>query len=377
MPFVERDAMSLRKEFVELAKLPGANILSLARRFSISRTTAYKWINRVQEDPVGGLQERSRRPKRSPSRSQEAVVQRVIELRDEFHWGGRKVRAVLAREGWIAPPAPSTITSILHRHGRIASEDSAKRKEFVRFERTEPNALWQMDFKGHFRMRNGRCHPLTVLDDHSRYSLAIRALDNERFEAVQHSLIRLFRHYGLPWSILCDNGSPWGNQSPDHHTRMTAWWMRLGIQPLHGRPKHPQTQGKDERFHRTLTDELLRWHTCETLQQWQIRFDTWRETYNHYRPHEALDLQVPAIRYRPSARDYPEQLPPLEYPAGAVRKVDTFGCITFKGKNKRVSKAFTGCPVALRETDIDGCYDVYFGTFVVRRIDLRDPNDDT
>lgn len=376
MPWMERDAMSLRKEFVEQASLPGANIARLSQRFNISRTSAYKWLNRVLEDPVQGLHERSRKPKSSPLRTAQPVEERIIELRDEFHWGGRKLHAVLKREGWIDPPAPSTITSILHRHGRIKAEDSALREAFLRFERSAPNELWQMDFKGHFALLRGRCHPLTVLDDYSRYALAIRALDNERFISVQDALIVLFRHYGLPWAILSDNGPPWGNQSPDRHTHLTAWWMRLGIQPLHGRPKHPQTQGKDERFHRTLKDELLRWQRLDNLDQCQTHFDTWREIYNHKRPHEALQMQVPISRYRPSPRDYPEALPALDYPSGLVRKVDTFGCVWFNGKNRRVGKAFTGSPVAIRETQTDGCYDVYYCNFVVKRIDLRIPHDD-
>jgi transposase InsO family protein len=376
MPWMERDAMSLRKEFVELANLPGANVSRLARRFSISRTSAYKWLRRAEADPVEGLREQSRRPDLSPSRTAREVEQRVVALRDQFHWGGRKLSAVLKREGWADVPAPSTITAILHRHQRITPQDSEQREHYVRFERPEPNDTWQMDFKGHFPLRSGRCHALTVLDDHSRYALAIRALGDERFGSVQDSLIALFRRYGLPWTILCDNGPPWGNQSPDRHTHLTAWWMRLGIQPLHGRPKHPQTQGKDERFHRTLDEEVLRWQRPDTMARCQTCFDDWREVYNHHRPHEALHLEVPASRYRPSSRDYPEVLPALEYPSGTVRKVDGFGCISFKGRNRRVGKAFTGSPVTVRDTSIEGCYDVYFSTFVVKRIDVRVQDDD-
>jgi transposase InsO family protein len=376
MPWMERDAMSLRKEFVELARLPGANLVQLARRFKIGRTTAYKWLGRVAADPINGLRERSRRPKRMPSRTEPQLEQRVVELRDQFRWGGRKLHVLLKQEGWVDPPAPSTITSILHRHQRIDAAESAKREAFCRYERATPNELWQMDFKGHFALPSGRCHPLTVLDDHSRYALAIRALGDERASGVQEALISLFRTYGLPWAILCDNGAPWGAQSPDHHTQLTAWWMRLGIQPLHGRPYHPQTQGKDERFHRTLNDEVLRWLRIESLSQCQAHFDSWREIYNHQRPHEALQMQAPSTRYRPSSRTYPETLPPLDYAAGLIRKVDSFGCIRFKGRNQRISKAFTGSHVAVRETQIEGSYDVYFSTFIVRRIHLRNPDDD-
>jgi transposase InsO family protein len=376
MPWMERDTMSLRREFVELASHPSASIAALARRFGISRKTAYKWLDRANQDAFAGLANLSRRPKRTPTRTDAEMEQKVVALRREFHWGGRKLHAYLRNRDIRQIPAPSTITHILHRHGMIAPEQSAKRQHYRAFAREYPNALWQMDFKGHFGLNKGRCHPLTVLDDHSRFALGLQACGDEQRGTVQARLVDLFRRYGLPEAILCDNGPPWGYEAGHRHTRLTAWWMRLGIRPLHGKPYHPQTQGKDERFHRTLDEELLQHKPLTNLQACQAHFDRWRQIYNHDRPHEALNMQVPASRYRISPREYPEVLAPIEYSTGDVRKVDPNGTIRFKSRRYSVGKAFIGLPVATRETLTDGSYDVYFCSFIVRQINLSQTADD-
>ena len=244
MPWKVRDVMRLRREFVQLAGQPGSNLRELCRRFEISRKTGYKWVERFAEQGEAGLRDRSRRPHKSPARTppgQEAIV---VALRDRHRaWGGRKIRArMLALHHQPVPPA-GTVSDILRRHGRLEESEAARHKAWTRFEHEAPNALWQMDFKGHFPMAQGRCHPFKVLDDPSRFSVGLFACADERTASVQARLTDLFRRYGLPERILPDNGSPWGS-SPEHrYTQLGVWLLRLGIALAHGRPYHPQTQG--------------------------------------------------------------------------------------------------------------------------------------
>jgi transposase InsO family protein len=231
-----------------------------------------------------------------------------------------------------------------------------------RFEHEAPNGLWQMDFKGHFALEAGRCHPLTALDDHSRFCVLLQACADEKGLTVQGHLTQAFRRYGLPGRMLMDNGSPWGNAAGQPFTPLTVWLLRLGVRVSHGRPYHPQTQGKEERFHRTLKAEVLSGPARPCLQRTQAAFDAWREVYNCTRPHEALGMQVPASRYRPSTRAFPEALPPIEYgPDDSVRRVQAEGWLHFRGHALRVPKAFHGQPVALRPApDVDGRFDVFY-----------------
>jgi transposase InsO family protein len=262
---------------------------------------------------------------------------------------------------------------ILRRHGVVVGHLAQPSRPYQRFEHDTPNALWQMDFKGHFPLRaGGRCHPLAVLDDHSRFALGLIACCDERGTTVQAALTRCFERYGLPERMLMDNGPPWGSDAQHRHTPLTAWLMRLGIAVSHGRPYHPQTQGKVERFQRTLTLELLRTEQWRDLAHCQGRFDSWRERYNCVRPHDALGRVVPATRYQPSAHSFPAVVPAIEYPPGdLIRRVDCDGRISLRGHTVLVSKAFRGQPVGLRPTGTDGCFDVFFCQFHVHLIDLR------
>jgi transposase InsO family protein len=277
----------------------------------------------------------------------------------------------LARHGWPVVPAASTISDVLRRHGKLDREGEHPGTQ-VRFERAEPNELWQMDFKGHFPLARGRCHALTVLDDHSRYALGIEACDDEQDLTVRDCLTRLFRRYGLPFAMLMDNGSPWGDSGSQPFTIFTTWLMRLGIRVSHGRPYHPQTQGKDERFHRSLKAEVLDRNNYADLPACQRAFDRWRHIYNHERPHEALGLNPPGTRYRPSPRLFHEPLPPIAYgPGDIVRKADSEGVISFKNKPIRIGKAFRQQLVALRPTIEDGIFDVHYCTQRIGQIDLK------
>lgn len=374
MPFKECSAVTEREEFCRLADAEGANRRELCRRFGISPETGYKWLGRYRETGAAGLLDRSRRPQLSPGRTTEAVEAQVLAVRtDHPVWGGRKIRRVLQDDGVAEAPSASTITGILRRHGRLDGPGTGETRHWTRFEHAEPNDLWQMDFKGHFAMREGRCHPLTVLDDHSRYALMIGACGNERTGTVQAHLEKLFKRNGLPRRILTDNGSPWGTSgSSERHTVLTVWLMDLGVTVIHGRPYHPQTQGKDERFHRTLKGEVLDGRIFEGLPQAQQAFDIWRPIYNTRRPHEALGLATPATRYRPSPRSMPRHIAPPDYePQAHVRKVQSSGSIRFKGRDIRTCKAFLGKYVALRPTNTDGVFDLCYRSYRLAQIDLR------
>lgn len=373
MPWREATIMSRRKEFVVLAMRERANISQLCRRFRISRKTGYKWIHRYQGGGEASLLDQSRRPHHCPFMKSREVKEAVIRIRDAHPaWGGRKIRTRLKVLGETDIPTASTITAILKRNGRLDPKESKKHKAWQRFEAEEPNALWQMDFKGHVQIAQGRCHPLTVLDDHSRYSVGLEACDNEKGVTVRKCLTSIFQHYGLPQQILVDNGSPWGSDWEHPHTPLTVWLMKLGIGVIHGRPFHPQTLGKDERFHRTLKAEVLPYCMNLDLPGCQRKFDDWRTSYNLERPHEALDMAVPASRYRISSRNFPETLKPIEYsPDDKVRKVQAEGWFSYQNRPYRISKAFRGEYVALRPTKIDGILNVFFCDHKIDEINLK------
>jgi putative transposase len=233
-----------------------------------------------------------------------------------------------------------------------------------------------MDFKGWVSLVDGsRCHPLTMVDDHSRYALCLAACANERRTTVQGHLETTLRHYGLPDAIFVDNGSPWGDASGQRWTRLGVWLLKLGIDVLHSRPYHPQSRGKNERFHRTLAAEVFAFRRFRDLGEVQQAFDAWRTVYNLERPHGALDHDVPASRYRPSSRAMPERLPDVEYDEHEiVRSVpDSKDYVRFKGRLWKVPGAFRGERVAIRPLTVDGQFGVFFGAHHIANIDLTNP----
>jgi len=378
MPWHEVSIMSQRDEFVALAQNAPCNLSQLCRRFGVSRKTAYKWLERFRADGAAGLRDQSRRPQHAPRHTPPATEQAIVAARQAHPaWGARKLWHFLLQQQRVAAddlPAPSTICAILGRHGLLNPAEALKHQPVQRFEHAAPNQLWQMDFKGDFRLRDTtqtRCFPLTVLDDHSRFALGLRACWDQRTPTVQAELSELFRRYGLPERMTMDNGSPWGDDGHQPYTRLTVWLLRLDIRVSHSRPYHPQTQGKDERFHRTLQAELLRDQAFADGVQCQHAFDTWRQMYNLERPHQALGYAVPAQRYQPSARPFPEALPAIEYgPTDQVRKVQAHGRFSFQGRTYHVSKAFRGYSVALRLI-ADDEWQVYFCQHALGSINQR------
>ena len=378
MPWITHTTMSQRHEFVLLASQAGVNFRQLCRRFQISVKTGCKWRRRYQAGGVAALADQSRRPKHSPARCSAERVALVVALRQaQPTWGGRKLRRRLQDLQHAAVPAASTCTAILRRAQLLDPAAGAAHTPWQRFERAQPNELWQMDFKGHFATQAGpRCHPLTVLDDHSRFNLVLAAEPNETAATVQAALTAAFARYGLPEALLCDNGPPWGCAEPVcPHTGLTVWLLRLGVRVRHGRPYHPQTQGKDERFHRTLRADLLTQHTWRDLAHCAAEFPRFRQTYNCERPHDALAGATPASRYRPSPRSAPAGLPPIEYPAGTtVRHLRGGGHCTFGGQTWYVGRAFGGLPIGLRPSaQTDGQWEVFFCHHRLGVLDLTAP----
>lgn len=376
MPWDTKDIMSLREEFVCLASQEGANRRELCRRFGISPQTAYKWLARYAEAGSAGLADRSRRPQRSPALTPAEVQAAVVELRTQHPaWGGRKISRRLQDLG-IAAVAPSTVTAILNRHGLIAAPDPED-KPWQRFEHETPNALWQVDFKGHFPLQSGRCSPLTVLDDHSRYNVLLQACSNTRADTVQTHLAAAFRRYGLPVRMNFDNGAPWGSpKEPGQVTGLGLWLIRLGIRISHSRPYHPQTNGKDERFHRSLKAEVLNGRSFDDLAHVQAALDRWRDVYNRERPHEALRLATPCSRYQVSPRPFPDTLPDIAYgPDDQIVRVKWDGKLPFKGRIYKVSNALVLHDVAIRPRPTeDGIFDVYYAHHQCLTIDLNQHN---
>lgn len=357
----------------------------LCRRHGISRKTGYKWLSRYEEKGIAGLSNQSRRPHVSPYRSPPEIEEAVVNIREEHPvWGGRKIRRVLANEGWKAEqlPAASTITNILRRHDLLGPGTRGGSPDMQRFERSEPNDLWQMDFKGWIHIDHGRrCYPLTVLDDHSRYNLILKACSSEKDSQVRPHLIAAFERFGLPRQILCDHGNPWGRYRGNlldlqtGITRMQLWLTRLGVELIHGRVCHPQTQGKEERFHRSLKAEVLdRESLWRDLDHCQSAFDHWQKVYNEKRPHEALDMDTPCSRYRLSHRAYPERLPDVEsfyLKEDVIRKVKSKGEITFSNHFFYIGNAYVGSPVALRPRAAD-VWEVFYCWKSLGMINLKE-----
>ncbi len=367
MPWQEVSVMEQRKEFVRLAGMEGANRRELCRRFGIHPSTGYKWLGRD-----GDLNDRSRRPHSSPGRTDAATEAHILQLRDAHPaWGARKIARCLEREA-IETPAVSVVHEILKRNSRIGSPPGGPRAH-LRFEMTAPNRLWQMDFKGWVKLTTGeRCHPLTVIDDHSRYAICLQACADEQAKTVQNRLERIFQRYGLPDAFFVDNGSPWGDAGGARWTRFGVWLLKLGVELIHSRPYHPQSRGKNERFHRTLTAEVLALRRFEGFSEMQRAFDAWRSIYNLERPHEALGLETPATRYRPSTRPMPSRLRAIDYDANEIVRIvpSSKDYISFKGSHFKVPQAFRGERVAIRPLECDGHYGVFFASYRIASIDL-------
>lgn len=371
MPWQEESSVSQRQHFFNLWVSNSHTVTDLCKLFSISRKTGYKWIKRGLEQNQECFDDRSKRPLSSPLKTNKEMECSIITLRQKYpDWGGRKIKQLLETQGQKNIPAVSTITEIFRRNGLLESTSTPAKKR-IRFEHEYPNSLWQMDFKGHFAMTHKRCHPLTVLDDHSRFNIALKACGVETRKVVVEALMEAFERYGLPDRMTMDNGSPWGNKIRGKYTKLTVWLMDLGIKVSHSRPYNPQTQGKDERFHRTLKAEVLTRQHFNNLIDCQQSFDEWRDVYNYIRPHDALKLEVPASRYKVSQRKYENWVSDYEYSDDSImRKVNRSGTISYQSQKCFLGEAFSGQWVAIKRTIVQNKYEVYYRHQRVAKISL-------
>jgi len=347
MPWLETDVRDQRIQFVLTVRRGTATVSETCRAFGISRTTGYKWLRR--EAAVGSvavLADRSRRPQHSPRRTPVAVVQRLGELRAHFGWGGAKLAPLMAAEGYVL--TPRTIDRWIQREGWTRA-DSAPAPALQRFTHARPNDLWQMDAKGAYPLADRqRCHTLSVLDDHSRFVVGLTPLLRLQTGAVRAALIGSFERYGVPAAMLMDHGAPWwSTHGPAGLTRLVVFLLKQGIRVVFSAVRHPQTQGKVERFHRTLA-ERLRWvGVPTTLAGFQRTLAWFREEYNEVRPHAALALTPPATHFTPSPRPYRPTPRAWTYPDGLeIRRVQPTGIIRLAGDTYFVSEALSGEDVA-------------------------------
>jgi transposase InsO family protein len=378
MPWDEATRMSQRLRFIYEFDSCQYTMSELCERYGISRKTGYKWVERYAEEGPGGLEDRQRVAKSFPHQISADKGERLLELRRRFpRWGPRKLRAWLEthcpEESW---PAASTIGDLLKRHGLVEPRRCRRRPlppHRPRVESAGPNDVWSIDFKGQFRLGNGRlCYPLTVSDGYSRYLVGCEGLESPSGEACRGVLERLFVEHGLPSSILSDNGSPFAaSRSLGRLSRLSVWWIRLGIRPVLIQPGHPEQNGRHERMHRTLKAEATRPPAANGQQQ-QVRFDEFRSSYNEQRPHEALGQIPPATVYRSSPRPYPSRLPAWEYPGHFdVRLVRHTGEIRWRGESLFVSQSLQGEHIGLEEVD-EGQWSVYLGSVLIARFDDRE-----
>jgi transposase InsO family protein len=364
MSWQEKNRVNLRKEFIFQALKKESNISELCRRYSISRKTAYKWLKRYKKSGECALHDQSRKPKHNPKKLPKKIVESFVRVRNKHpYWGARKLQAILKREfPNIKHPAPSTIHKVLSQQGYIKSQPKKDTPPLIRFEHDAPNRLWQMDFKGYFAHEKGRCFPLTILDDHSRFSIGLKACANERGNTIRPVLIEIFKRYGLPERINVDNGNPWGNlHYSAKYTTFSIWLIQLGIKISYSRPWHPQTNGKEERFHRTLKLELINNTYFRDLFHIQECFDEWRDIYNLERPHEGIGMQVPADRYKPSYRTYPEIFPDITYPDDyELKKIDKRGRLLMEGRQIFIGIPFSKKTIGIKRGKNSGAIEVYF-----------------
>ena len=365
MPWKTMDVREQRVSFVVTASRGEKPFSALCQEFGISRPTGYLWLWRYQQDGLAGIAEHSRRPVLSPDRTPPELEARVLALRRRYpDWGARKLQVLL--RPWGIELARSTIHRILLRHGLVNDRDGHS-PATQRFQRGAPNELWQMDFKGPLH-RGESVGPLSVLDDHSRYLLVLQKVERASGELVREHLESAFGEGGVPDAMLMDHGTPWWSAtSPHGFTKLSLWLMKQGIELHWGRIRHPQTQGKVERFHGELQRAVER--RAPAGQDWQEWLDQFRWEHNHVRPHEALDMETPARHWWPSQRRYDPNPPAWEYPPSSrVLKVDSDGKIKLQGEHWVVSRALKGERVRL--LTIEQRVLVYYCRTLVRELDL-------
>ena len=348
--------MELRTKMVHEILTGKDTVTDIAAKYGVSRTVAYKWRNRFLEQGPQGLVDRSRRPHSSPSRTPPAVEEAVCEARKEQpSWGGLKLHRVLSDDGLEGLPTDRTVDRILQRRGKTKPPPPPPPDEPLSFEHPSPNGLWQIDFKSTVYIRFSpsliKAIPMSIIDDHSRFALALCALPNRPLDTIWPVFWEAMGQWGMPWAILTDNDGVFRGRRGGVSAWTARLW-RLGIAHRSGRYYHPQTQGKVERFHGTIKTDVLDQTVLQSVDHLQVCLDQFRYTYNYERPHQALELDTPAAHYEPSSRERPDELPPVVYPEGAtLRKVHQNGAINVRNCRINVGDGLRGQYVRLHEGD--------------------------
>jgi len=372
MPWSETTKMQERVRFVVDAEEELFSMTELCQRYGISRVTGYKWLERFEEEGLEGLKDHSRAPISCPHRTDREVVELLADARRHHpFWGPKKLIPWLARRHDRAWPAPSTAGEILKRLDLVKDRRRRRRVDHPgrpTTQATQPNQLWTADFKGQFKTKDANyCYPLTVADSYSRYLLGCRALCSTKTLGTKAAFQRLFQEYGLPQAIRTDNGTPFAAATAiGRLSRLSAWWIRLGIRPELTQPSHPEQNGSHERMHRTLKAETTRPPSANRSAQ-QRKFESFRREYNEERPHEHLNQKSPAHLYASSPRPYPDRLPEPQYPGHfEVRKVSKNGGIRWKKGWVNISHSLLEQNVGLEEV-ADGVWSLYFGPLLLGR----------
>ena len=369
MPWKERTVEELREEFVQAAAGNSRNFSALCREFGITRKTGYKWIARSQNGET--MQNRSRKPHSVANRTAPEIEQQIVAIRQTHPgWGARKILHVLG-ETEPCPPCVKTVNNILNRYHCIDKEESLKHMPHTRFEKESCNEMWQVDFKGEFRMQDGNyCFPLDIMDDHSRFAIRVEA-DTHTAGRVIPTFREAFYEYGMPDSILSDNGAQFAGFRQGY-TQFEKWLMNHDVLPIHGRIKHPQTQGKIERFHRTMKQELLKHYIPTDIADAARALHAWRDSYNCERPHEALGMKCPAAVYVPSARIYCDAVEPYIYgSAFHVIKVNSWGYVRFDRFQIYLSETMAGEYIEFRPHRDRDTFVACYRNFAIGEFDAR------
>ena len=378
MPWKVVNIMDQKAQFISLALARIKPIKNLCKDFGISRQTGYKWLRRVNNstDIFDALKERSKKPNNSPNRTCDNIENIFIKLRKEYpYWGARKLM-ILAKERYIQVQTPSerTINRILKRNNLFTNKSPIGTAFNNTFEYKNPNDLWQIDYKGEFRYGSSKryCYPLDIIDDHSRYNILLDAHQQISLDDVKNSLTKTFKKYGLPEKMLMDHGSVWYSAHGHiHWTKLTVWLMQLNIDLIYSGVRHPQTQGKIERFHRTLKNDCIKRNAFNSIQEIQKIFNQFRFEYNHVRPHESLDLQRPVQKYTPSTKKFPKNIKGPEYPQEAeVVKLTSAGTLHYKGKYRFISEALANHYVMIR--NYDEFLDIFYYKTLIKHINLKE-----
>ncbi len=376
MPWKETDAMNEKVKFISAWLTKEYSISELCRNFGISRPIAYKIINRYEAEGVIGLKERSRAHHTHPQKTNDETVALILKVKSRYpQWGPRKIRDWLdieyPDESW---PAASTIGDHLKKHGLVKEKKKRKKtpphsQPFINC--TQVNEVWSADFKGQFKLGNEQlCYPLTISDNYSRYLIECRCLPHPTYAAVRKYFEGVFKQYGLPDAIRTDNGSPFASVGIGGLSRLSIWWVRLGIMPERILPGHPEQNGRHERMHRTLKDATVK-PPKATMHAQQMAMSRFKEEYNYARPHEALVNKRPGDIYTRSTRAYPSKLPEIEYSSAyLIKRIRTSGEVKIFGKNIYVGSNLAGERIGLKQIESEQ-YELYFSSLRLGVLDAR------